>query len=292
MGEEMFDFSGKTVLITGVSYGLGESFAHSFAEAGADLLLTARTADLLEAVADSCREKGSTVTTVVGDVSIEEDVARVTAAGIENHGRIDVLINNAGIGDLRGYCAESYDMETFQNIVQVNMVGAYMYARDVGRHMLHSGGGSIVNIASYLGVVASEFSQIPYSIAKGGMIQMTRQLGVEWADRGVRVNAVSPGFIITEMVRLPLETLGVDKWIASRTPMRRVGEVAEVVEPVMFLASDSAGYITGANLEVDGGTASSGGTWQIAPGHFEHNKETAPRAPGRARHLILRALSH
>ena len=276
----MFDFKAKTVLITGASYGLGEQFAHAFADAGADLVLTARTADLLEAVAEACREKGAQVTAVTGDVSVEEDVARVVSTGIENHGRIDVLINNAGIADVRAVAPEVYDMETFQQVLQVNLVGAYMYARDVGQHMLHSGGGSIVNISSYLGMAASENSMIPYQLSKGGMIQMTRQLGVEWADRGVRVNAVSLGFIITEMTRAPLEAMGIDKWVASRTPMRRVGEVDEVIAPVLFLASDGAGYITGVNLAVDGGTTSSSGTWQIPPIHHEWNKDTAPMAPG------------
>jgi NAD(P)-dependent dehydrogenase (short-subunit alcohol dehydrogenase family) len=276
----VFDFSDKTVLITGASYGLGEHFAHAFAAAGADLVLTARSGDLLEAVAEACRGQGSKVTAETGDVSVEADVARVVGAGVENHGRIDVLINNAGIADLRALTPEVYDMETFQQILQVNLVGAYMYARDVGLQMLMNGGGAIVNISSYLGMAASENSMIPYQLAKGGMIQMTRQLGVEWADRGVRVNAVSPGFIITEMTRGPLEAMGIDRWIASRTPMRRVGEVDEIVGPVMFLASDAAGYITGANLPVDGGTTSSSGTWQIPPISHEWNKDTTPMAPG------------
>jgi NAD(P)-dependent dehydrogenase (short-subunit alcohol dehydrogenase family) len=276
----VFDFKAKTVLITGASYGLGESFAHAFADAGADLVLTARSTDLLEAVAEACRVKGATVTAETGDVSVEADVARVVAAGVEAHGKLDVLINNAGIADVRALPPESYDMETFQQILQVNLVGAYMYARDVGRHMLHSGGGSIVNISSYLGVAASENSMIPYQLAKGGMIQMTRQLGVEWADRGVRVNAVSPGFIITEMTRMPLEAMGIDKWIASRTPMRRLGEVGEVIAPVMFLASDAAGYMTGTNLQVDGGTTACSGAWQIPPISVEWNSGDEAPAPG------------
>ena len=107
----MFNFEGKTVLITGASYGLGEQFAYSFAEAGADLILTARTEDLLKNVAATCREKGSKVTAVPGDVSIEEDVINVVSAGIEEHGKIDVLVNNAGIADMRGVAPEHFDSE-------------------------------------------------------------------------------------------------------------------------------------------------------------------------------------
>mgnify|MGYP001161106945 FL=1 len=270
----MFNFEGKTVLITGASYGLGEQFAYSFAEAGADLILTARSEDLLQNVAETCREKGSKVTAVTGDVSIEEDVKNVVSTGIEEHGRIDVLVNNAGIADMRGVAPEHFDSETFNQIVSVDLVGAFYYARECGRHMLENGSGSIVNIGSILGSGGSENGVIAYSAAKGGLRNMTLQLGTEWADRGVRVNAVSPGFIVTEMTRVALEAMGIDKWIASRTPMRRVGESQEVTNAVMFLASDLASYITGVDLLVDGGTNAINGSFQIPPIHHEWNVDT------------------
>lgn len=273
-----FDFSGKTVLITGASYGLGEGFAHGFAEAGAELVLTARSADLLEGVAEVCRSKGSPKVTVVpGDVSVEGDVAKVVSTAIAEHGKIDSLVNNAGVSDMRGVAPESFDMETWNWILSIDLNGAFMYLRDVGKHMLESGGGSIVNIASIMADGGNELNVIAYTAAKGALRNMTLQLGTEWCDRGVRVNAVSPGFIITEMVRPALEGLGMDKWIASRTPMRRVGELEEIVEPVMFLCSDSSSYITGVDLCVDGGTNASNGTYQIPPIHHEWNADTAPR---------------
>ena len=119
---------------------------------------------------------------------------------------------------------------------------------------------------------------VSYTAAKGGLLNMTYQLGCEWADRGVRVNSVSPGFIVTEMTRAALEAMGMDKWIASRTPMRRVGEAHEVTNAVMFLASDLASYITGVDLLVDGGTNASNGTYQIPPIHHEWNTDT-PMVP-------------
>jgi NAD(P)-dependent dehydrogenase (short-subunit alcohol dehydrogenase family) len=268
-----FDFNGKTVLITGASYGLGEVFAHSFADAGADLVLTARSTDLLEGVAEVCRGKGAKVTVVTGDVSVEEDVAAVMAAGIAAHGKIDALINNAGIADMRGLAAEHFDAETFNRILSVDLVGAFFYARECGRHMMENGGGSIVNICSIMASGGNESNVIAYTAAKGGLLNMTYQLGCEWADRGVRVNAVSPGFIVTEMTREPLEAMGMDKWIASRTPMRRVGEAHEVSNAVMFLASDLSSYITGVDLLVDGGTNASNGTFQIPPIHHEWNAD-------------------
>ena len=269
----MFDFKGKTVLITGASYGLGEQFAYAFANAGADLVLTARSEELLEGVGKACREKGSKVTVATGDVSVEDDVRRVVEQGIADHGRIDVLVNNAGIADMRGLAPEHFDSETFNRIISVDLVGAFFYARECGRHMLENGSGSIVNIGSILGNGGSENGVIAYSAAKGGLRNMTMQLGTEWADRGVRVNAVSPGFIVTEMTRPALEALGMDKWIATRTPMRRVGESGEVTNAVMFLASDLASYITGVDLLVDGGTNASNGTFQIPPIHHEWNKD-------------------
>ena len=274
----MFDFNGKTVLITGASYGLGEQFAYAFADAGADLILTARSEDLLQNVAENCRAKGREVTAVTGDVSIEDDVRAVVTTGIDNHGKIDVLINNAGIADMRGIAPEHFDSETFNQIISVDLVGAFYFARECGLHMLENGSGSIVNIGSILGSGGSENGVIAYSAAKGGLRNMTLQLGTEWADRGVRVNSVSPGFIVTEMTRVALEAMGIDKWIASRTPMRRVGESHEVANAVMFLASDLASYITGVDLLVDGGTNASNGTFQIPPIHHEWNVDT-PMVP-------------
>lgn len=274
----MFDFNGKTVLITGASYGLGEVFANDFAAAGADLVLTARSAELLEAVAESCRAKGSKVTVVPGDVSVEDDVKRVVAEGVAAHGKIDALINNAGIADMRGVAAERFDAETFNRILSVDLVGAFFYARECGLHMLENGGGSIVNICSIMASGGNESNVIAYTAAKGGLLNMTYQLGCEWADRGVRVNSISPGFIVTEMTRPALEALGMDKWIASRTPMRRVGEASEVSNAVLFLASDLASYITGVDLLVDGGTNASNGTYQIPPIHHQWNVDT-PMVP-------------
>jgi NAD(P)-dependent dehydrogenase (short-subunit alcohol dehydrogenase family) len=191
--------------------------------------------------------------------------------------RIDALVNNAGISDLRGVAPERFDMATWNQILAVDLNGAFMYLREVGRHMLEAGGGSIVNITSIMGNGANEMSVIAYNAAKGALRSVTAQLGCEWADRGVRVNSVSPGFIMTEMVRPALEALGMDKWIASRTPMRRIGELHEIVGPVMFLSSDAAGYITGHDLLVDGGTNASNGTYQIPPIHHEWNADTMPR---------------
>lgn len=274
----MFDFNDKVVLITGASYGLGECFAYAFADAGASLILTARSEDALAAVAQQCRERGSKATVVAGDVSVETDVRRVVDAGIAEHGRIDVLINNAGVADTKGVAAEQFSAESFNHILAVDLSGAFYFARDCGRHMLERRSGSIVNICSILANGGNENSMIGYSAAKGGLRNLTLQLGFEWADRGVRVNSVSPGFVVTEMTRPMLAAMGMDRWIASRTPMRRVGEAQEVTNAVLFLASDLASYITGVDLQVDGGTNAGNGTFQIPPIHHEWNQDT-PMVP-------------
>jgi len=188
-------------------------------------------------------------------------------------GKIDVLLNNAGIADPRGVSAEQFDTETFNRIISVDLTGAFMYARECGRHMLERGSGSIVNICSIMASGGNENNVIGYAAAKGGLVNMTYQMGTEWADRGVRVNAVSPGFVVTEMTRPMLEAMGMDKWISSRTPMRRLGEVQEVTNAVMFLASDLASYITGVDLLVDGGTNASHGTFQMPPIHHAWNTD-------------------
>ncbi|MEM8904205.1 MAG: SDR family oxidoreductase [Actinomycetota bacterium] len=264
---DRFSVQGKVIVITGASYGLGEYFANELAKEGAELVLTARSADLLEQTAESCRAHGAKVSTFTGDVSDEDDVRRTVDGALEAHGRIDVLVNNAGISDMRGVPAESFDVETLNTIMNVDLVGAFVMARECGRHMLEVGAGSIINICSIMGSGANELNVIAYTAAKGALRNLTQQLGCEWADRGVRVNAISPGFMATEMTKAALEGLGVAEYIASRTPMRRIGDVEEMMGPLLFLASDASSYVTGVDLLVDGGTNAGNGYYQIAPGH-------------------------
>ncbi len=260
----MFDLAGKTALITGGSYGLGVVWATALAEAGADLALTARSGDLLAQVAEQLRTStGRTVTTHTGDVTDETDVERVVAEAIAAHGKIDILVNNAGVNEPTGKPSEQTSNEHFRHAIEVDLLGVWHYAREVGRHMLQRGSGSIINIASICGMGATEFANPAYHAAKAAVIQLTRQLGAEWADRGVRVNAISPGFFMSEMIREPLELMGTRPWIDARTPMRRMGEHPELAGPIVFLASDAASYVTGINLPVDGGFSCTIGMSQL-----------------------------
>jgi gluconate 5-dehydrogenase len=139
--------------------------------------------------------------------------------------------------------------------------------------MLERGSGSIINIASILGSGGTEFVNPWYHAAKGAVLQLTRLLAVEWGDRGVRVNAISPGYVVTEMTRPLFEQLGMAPWIESRTPMRRLATPEDLIGPLLLLASDAGAYVSGLNLLVDGAFDASRGAWQIAPSHFEWNKD-------------------
>ena len=259
-----FDLSGKVALVTGGSYGLGVVWATALAQAGADIALTARSGDLLEQVAAELRSStGRTVTTHTGDVTSDADVERVVADAAKAHGHIDILVNNAGVSENTGKSSEQTSSEHFRHAVDVDLVGVWNYAREVGRHMLGRGSGSIINIASICGMGATEFANPAYHASKAAVIALTRQLAAEWADRGVRVNAISPGFFMSEMVREGLELTGTRPWIDSRNPMRRMGEHTELVGPIVFLASDAASYVTGLNLPVDGGHSTVIGSAQL-----------------------------
>jgi len=249
-----FDLSGRTALVTGGSYGLGVVWATALAQAGADVALTARSAPLLEQVAGELSDAtGRRVTAHPGDVTVDDDVRRVVAEVVAEHGHVDVLVNNAGVNEATGRSSEQTSSEHFRHAIEVDLIGVWNYAREVGRHMLERRSGSIVNIASICGMGATEYANPAYHAAKAAVIQLTRQLAAEWADRGVRVNTISPGFFMSEMIREAMEMTGTGPWIESRTPMRRLGDHPELAGPLVFLASDAASYVTGVNLPVDGG---------------------------------------
>ncbi len=267
-----FTLKGKVALVTGGSYGLGVVWARALAEAGADVAITARSQNLLLRVAKELSATGREVSYHPGDVTVESDVQRVVDGTIRRHGRIDILVNNAGVNEPTGRSSEQTSTDEFKRAIDVDLLGVWNYARLVGRHMLDRGNGSIINVASICGMGGTEFANPAYHAAKGAVIQLTRQLAGEWADRGVRVNALSPGFFMSEMVREVLEFSGTRTWIDSRTPMRRMGEHAELTGPLVFLASDAASYVTGVNLPVDGGYSAMIGAGQLqAPWQLWNN---------------------
>jgi NAD(P)-dependent dehydrogenase (short-subunit alcohol dehydrogenase family) len=248
----LFDLRGRVAIVTGASSGLGVTFARGLAAAGAFVVLAARRLEKLEALAAELEAGGAEALAVGCDVAREADVDRLVAAVQERFGRLDVLVNNAGTVHVGP--AEDEDLARFREIVEVNLTGVFVCAQRVGRVMLASGRGSIVNVASILGLVASgQVKQASYCASKGGVVNLTRELAAQWARRGVRVNAIAPGWFESEMTADMFSDPGSLQWMRSRDPMGRVGRDEELVGPLLFLASDASSYVTGQTLAVDGG---------------------------------------
>ena len=248
---ERFRLDGRVALVTGGGGAIGTAIAGGFAEVGAALVIADRNEGAAEATARALRDAGADALAVGGDVTSEADVARAVSAAVARWGRIDVLVNAAGIGARTP--AEEYPLDRWREVVDINLTGTFLFCRDVGRLMLEAGRGSIVNIASIAGLVGYRGNPA-YLASKGGVVQLTRALAIEWATRGVRVNAIAPGVISTQMIAGALERE--PEFYADfekKHPLNRFGTVDELVGPALFLASDAASYVTGHILAVDGG---------------------------------------
>ncbi|HVF74164.1 MAG TPA: glucose 1-dehydrogenase [Acidimicrobiales bacterium] len=245
----MFSLEDRVAVVTGASSGLGVQMARALHGAGAQVVVAARRADRLEALAAELPGSLAVQCDVVSDDDCEALVARV----LDAYGRIDVLVNNAGIGDK--VPAEDEPREMFRNVVAVNLEAVFVLSQLVGRHMLERGSGSIVNIASVLGLVGvGQIPQAGYAASKGAVVNLTRELAAQWARRGVRVNAIAPGWFPSEMTgdMTTDEDRGL-RWIRTKVPMGRPGREHELDGALLFLAGDASTYVTGQTIVVDGG---------------------------------------
>lgn len=240
-------FEGRTAIVTGGGRGIGQAIASALAAEGAAIGVVARTTAQCEAVAAALGERALAIT---ADVSDPDSCRRAVAAVTERFSAPSVLVNAAAISPIRGR-AERQDVATFAQIVNINLVGALTMTHAAFDALVEHGG-SVVNVASVLGVVASPLLSA-YGASKAGLVQLTRTLAREWGERGVRVNALCPGYVETQLTAKMLSNDSIRESILNKTPMRRLAEMREVVEPALFLASDDASYITGAALLVDGG---------------------------------------
>ncbi|MCW2774748.1 MAG: 3-oxoacyl-ACP reductase [Nocardioides sp.] len=246
-----FDFTGRRVWVTGASRGLGRAMALGFAAAGADVALTARTADAVQSVSAEAEALGAKTLVLPASVSDPAAVTGAVADIAAAWGGLDVLVNCAGVSPTFKR-AELVEDEEWRHVLDVNVTGSFICAREAGRLMLDAGSGAIVNVSSIHGQVGME-RMAAYSASKGAVDALTRTLALEWAGRGVRVNTLSPGYFETDMT----EALrGHKKWrghLLSRIPLGRFGVPEELVSAALFLSSDASGFITGSNLVVDGG---------------------------------------
>ena len=256
---ETFRVDGKVAIVTGASYGLGVLFSEILASAGADVVITARSVDKLSETKNLVERLGRRCLAVAGDVTNYSDCERVVSETRREFGRIDVLVNNAGWADDRLVRTERCEPEMFAKMVNTDLIGLFYMTRAAAPDMLRAGGGSVINLSSIFGNAGAENRTAGYFAAKGGVNQLTRLLACEWGDRNLRVNALAPNFFISEMTRTLLEESGMADWMRSRTPMRRMGELPELVGPFLFLASDASSFVTGVVLSVDGGWSASGG---------------------------------
>ena len=249
---QLFSLSGRVAVVTGASSGMGVAMAEGLARAGARVVLAARRVDRLEAVADKIRSAGGEVIAVPCDVADAASVDQLATETVARWKRADVLVNNAGFVEV--VRAQDEPLETFEAVVDVNLTGAFRCAQRFGREMLAQGSGSIVNVASILGLVGSgQVPQASYAASKGGLIALTRELAAQWARKGIRVNALAPAWFPTEMTDEMFASEKAQQWMADRTPLGRPGELHELIGPLLFLASDASSYVTGHTLAVDGG---------------------------------------
>lgn len=250
-GIKQFDLSGKVALVTGGSKGLGQAMAAGLASAGADLVLSSRHGDEAQAAAaEIAADFGRRVVAVESDVTSAEAVEALARLTLDQFGRIDILINNAGV-NIRGPIDElSY--EDFRRVQQVNVDGLWLTSRAVVPHMKRAGGGRIINMASTLGVVGLE-NRTPYATSKGAVVQMTRTLALELAPFQICVNAICPGPFLTPM-NIPIaDQEQTRKFIVGAVALGRWGRLEEIQGAAIFLASDASSYVTGSLLTVDGG---------------------------------------
>ena len=246
---DLFRLDDRVAIVTGASSGLGVAFAQGLAEAGADVVLGARRVDRLRETAQLVEATGRQALAVETDVASPESCQALVDAAMERFGRVDVLVNNAGVASAVPATRET--PEQFRQVIDVNLNGCYWMAQACGRVM--QPGSAIVNVSSVLGITTAGLPQAAYAASKAALIGLTRDLAQQWTGRkGIRVTALAPGFFSSEMTEQYPDGY-LDALMATRVPAGRKGEAQELAAALIFLASPAGGYVTGVTLPVDGG---------------------------------------
>lgn len=247
----LFDLSGKVAVVTGGGQGIGRAIAAAFAAHGATVVVCGRTREKLEHTAAAIREHSGTAHVLPLDVTSDEAVAGARDWLEREFGGLSVLVNNAGIDPHYG-SIEKTSMDEWNEILAVNLTGVFRCCKTLGGLMLQKGSGAIINISSIAGHIGLK-RQVPYGASKGGVEQLTKALAHDWAEHGVRVNAIAYGFVATDLTAGMLEHPHIAPRLLAHVPMGRFGRLDEVAGAAVFLASDAASYVTGHSLLVDGG---------------------------------------
>ena len=261
---KLFELTGKTAIVTGASYGLGVTFSTALAEQGANVVLAARSVDKLEQLRERIVRAGAKALAVRCDVSDAAQVRELVHAAVKSFGRLDIMVNNAGIVPDAGMKPERIPNDVFESNVRTNLVGTWYGCREAAQVMLADGkGGSIINNASVAGLSGLGDFPSAYQASKAAVLNLTRNLACSWANRGVRVNALAPGWFPSEMTAGAFSLPTFLDWARKMAPMGRIGKPEELVPALLFLASDASSFVTGTTLVVDGGISASSGlsTW-------------------------------
>ena len=258
MTNSPFSLAGKTAIVTGGGTGIGKSIAIEFARAGADVALCSRKVEHLEPVAKEIAALGRRTFTVAVDVRQEDQVKGIVDRAVSEFGKLDIMVNNAG-ASFRAK-PEDISINGWNTVVQINLNGVFLGCKWAGKHMLERGQGVIINIASIAGVYGSTMMS-HYGASKSAVITLTRELAMAWGRKGIRVNCIAPGPIVTEGYVDVLKKGGPDgekayQAIADRVGIGRWGKVEEIAYPAVFLASDAAAFIQGETIVIDGGPSS------------------------------------
>lgn len=259
MNDALFSVEGHVVLVSGGSRGIGKGLAQGFAERNAKVIITGRDQSTLEAAARDISLGEHPVHPVVCDVANPEQIQAAVRQVVETHGRIDTLLNVAGVNIRQP--SEAFTPEQFDFVLNINLRGAFFMAQEVGKQMLQQGSGSIVNIDSLNSDAPLKYVT-PYAMSKCGLNGMTRSLAMEWGPRGVRVNGLAPGFILTDLTQKLWSDPTMKQWGEFNTPLGRLGAPEDLVGTALFLASPAAAFLTGQTIYVDGGMIA-GRVWPI-----------------------------